>query len=156
MAERRQWSSAAPNPRRKTRVKLWLHFWMANVPSHQICLNRRACWYSGESAWLRFFWAASSKTLRVSRRALSFRLLFRHRPFSGQLWQSAFWALYTQCRLLPALRLTLVKGSSFPLGQRKQSLSWSYWKCSRRNSTHGWGSLAIGRTKKETPCSANT
>lgn len=40
---------------------------MANVPSHQICRSRRACWYSGESARLRFFRAASSKTLRVSR-----------------------------------------------------------------------------------------
>lgn len=50
VAERRQWSSAASKPRRKIRVRLWLHFWMANVPSHQICRSRRACWYSGDSA----------------------------------------------------------------------------------------------------------
>ena len=37
VAERRQWSSAASKPRRKTRERLWLHFWMAKVPSHQIC-----------------------------------------------------------------------------------------------------------------------
>ncbi len=40
--ERRQWSSAAFNPRRKTRVKLCPHFRAAKVPSHQICRLRRA------------------------------------------------------------------------------------------------------------------
>ena len=47
VAERRQWPSAVSRPRRKTRVKLWPHFWAANVPSHQICRNRRASRYSG-------------------------------------------------------------------------------------------------------------
>ena len=42
VAERRQWSSAASKPRRKTRVKLCPHFWAANVPSHQICRLRSA------------------------------------------------------------------------------------------------------------------
>ena len=42
VAERRQWSSAASNPRRKTRVKLCPHFRAANVPSHQICRLRSA------------------------------------------------------------------------------------------------------------------
>ena len=43
VAERRQWSSAASKPRRKTRVKLWHLFWMAKVPSHQICRCFSAC-----------------------------------------------------------------------------------------------------------------
>ena len=43
VAERRQWSSAASKPRRKTRVKLWHLFWMAKVPSHQICRCLSAC-----------------------------------------------------------------------------------------------------------------
>lgn len=47
VAERRQWSSAASRPRRKTRVKLCPHFWAAKVPSHQICRSRRAARYSG-------------------------------------------------------------------------------------------------------------
>ena len=42
VAARRQWSSAASKPRRKTRVKLCPHFWAANVPSHQICRLRSA------------------------------------------------------------------------------------------------------------------
>ena len=42
VAERRQWSSAASKPRRKTRVKLCPHFWAAKVPSHQICRLRSA------------------------------------------------------------------------------------------------------------------
>ena len=42
VAERRQWSSAASKPRRKTRVKLCPHFWAANVPSHQTCRLRSA------------------------------------------------------------------------------------------------------------------
>ena len=42
VAERRQWSSAASKPRRKTRVKLCPHFWVANVPSHQTCRLRTA------------------------------------------------------------------------------------------------------------------
>ena len=47
VAERRQWSSAASKPGRKTRVKLWHLFWMAKVPSHQTCRAFRACRYSG-------------------------------------------------------------------------------------------------------------
>ena len=37
VAERRQWSSAASKPRRKTRVRLCSRFCAAKVPSHQIC-----------------------------------------------------------------------------------------------------------------------
>ena len=47
VAERRQWSSAASKPRRKTRVKLCPHFWAANVPSHQNCRLRSASRSSG-------------------------------------------------------------------------------------------------------------
>ena len=46
-AERRQWSSAAAIPRRVRRVRLWPRFWIAKVPSHQICRRRRASLYSG-------------------------------------------------------------------------------------------------------------
>lgn len=47
VAERRQWSSAASIPRRKSLAKLFPHFCAANVPSLQICRLRSALWYSG-------------------------------------------------------------------------------------------------------------
>ena len=47
VAERRQWSSAASIPRRKSLAKLFPHFCAANVPSLQICRLRSAFWYSG-------------------------------------------------------------------------------------------------------------
>ena len=46
-ADKRQWSSAASIPRRKTRVKLCSRFCAANVPSHQICRSFSASRYSG-------------------------------------------------------------------------------------------------------------
>ena len=46
-ADKRQWSSAASMPRRKTRVKLCPRFCAANVPSHQICRSFSASRYSG-------------------------------------------------------------------------------------------------------------
>lgn len=49
VAERRQWSSAASIPRRKSLAKLFPHFCAANVPSLQICRLRSALWYSGVS-----------------------------------------------------------------------------------------------------------
>ena len=45
VAERRQWSSAASIPRRKSLAKLFPHFCAANVPSLQICRLRSALWY---------------------------------------------------------------------------------------------------------------
>ena len=92
-AERRQWSSAASKPRLKTCLKLWLHFWMAKVPSHQTCLLRSACRYSGEAAWERFAFAASSNTLRTSRLAPCCMLWLRHRSRSEHVWQSALLAV---------------------------------------------------------------
>lgn len=44
VAERRQWSSAASNPRRRPRARLCPHFWVAKVLSLQICRLRRAFW----------------------------------------------------------------------------------------------------------------
>lgn len=91
-AERRQRSSAASKPRLQTCLKLWLHFWMAKVPSHQICLLRSACRYSGEADWERFVFAASSNTLRTSR-LVPCCLWLRHRSRSGHVWQFALLAV---------------------------------------------------------------
>ena len=61
VAERRQWSSAASKPGRKTRVKLWHLFWMAKVPSHQTCRAFRACRYSDPCCLARPRWTEGLK-----------------------------------------------------------------------------------------------
>ena len=55
-AERRQWSSAASRPRRKSCVKLWQRFWMANVPLRKIYRSSSASRYTG--------WVYRSRFLR--------------------------------------------------------------------------------------------
>lgn len=61
VADKRQWSSAASNPRRNTRVKLWPHFCAAKVPSLQICRLRSASRYAGVSSREKSRAAASAK-----------------------------------------------------------------------------------------------
>ena len=47
VADKRQWSSAASKPRRKTRAKLCSRFCAENEPSHQTCRSFSASRYSG-------------------------------------------------------------------------------------------------------------
>lgn len=47
VADKRQWSSAASKPRRKTRTKLCSRFCAENEPSHQTCRSFSASRYSG-------------------------------------------------------------------------------------------------------------
>ena len=53
VADKRQWSSAASAPHRRSRPNLCPHFCAAKVPSLQICRLRKALWYVGLSNSLR-------------------------------------------------------------------------------------------------------
>lgn len=124
VAERTQWSSAPLN----LVAKCGLNY--DPISGWQMCLHTKSA-AAAELAGTpvsppRFFCATPSKTLRVSRLALSFRLSSRHHFFIEQFWQSVWLALQTQHKPPPAVLLTVAKASSFPFGQRKQSLVRSY------------------------------
>ena len=94
VADKRQCSSAASNPRRNKRFKLCRAFCAAKLPSHQIWRSRNASrWPALPSAsW--FFLTAASKILTCRRRLG--KLPVRQTFLNGHIWQSLFSARYSR------------------------------------------------------------